>query len=234
MELDYNKIKETISNLKTSMEYIEGITDEMEKKIHTTLPLQRELIELENIINKSKDEYSENIIAQLKNKKEAVKLKISLIYEFELLFNQALDEVYDFVQKHNFRPDKLKKHSDKEIVLMYNMYLIESKQNYNKCMKNLNEYVQNAPVSNLIELVNSQFQLTGHNRFYLKENIVMSLYCRNLKKTIQNVLNKNNFNLLRIIMHKYHSEDERQISPIEMLKAIVLYFNRKSVKPINP
>ncbi len=151
MELDYNKIKETISNLKTSMEYIEGITDEMEKKIHTTLPLQRELIELENIINKSKDEYSENIIAQLKNKKEAVKLKISLIYDVELLFNQAVDDMYDFVQQYNFRPDKLRKYSDKEIVLLYDLYLIDGKMNFNKCMRNLNKYVLNVSECNLIE-----------------------------------------------------------------------------------
>ncbi len=60
----------------------------------------------------------------------------------------------------------------------------------------------------------------------------MSTYCSDLKKLVKEISNKSNFNLLRLIIHKYHSKIEMHISPIEMLKAIILHFNKKSVEPI--
>lgn len=228
MELDYNKINETISNLKASIEYIDSVTDDLRKTTHTIHPLLREIKELESHIDSNKGIYSENIIDQL-IKKKALCNKLSVINEVDLLFNQVIDDMYDFVQSYNFRPDKIKKYSDKEIELLYDFYYLERKTGFNKCIKILNEYFLNVSDCHLIELLNSQLQLTGLSRFYLKDDIVMSFYCSDLKELVKNLMIKSQFHKLKIVVNNQRGISDGLLSPFEMLKAIIYYFNRKIV-----
>ena len=90
-------------------------------------------------------------------------------------------------------------------------------------MKNLNEYVQNETNHHLIEFINSQLQLTGLNRFYLKDDIVMSYYCLDWKKLISDMSSKTQ----RKVVIKYRGKSSEPISPLEMLKAIISFFNKR-------
>ena len=87
MELDLNKFKVAISNIITSIEYIEGVTEDFKKTTHTIHPLQREIKELENYIEIHKGIYSENIIKKLIEKREDISLKLNNIFEADLMYN---------------------------------------------------------------------------------------------------------------------------------------------------
>ena len=229
MEFDIIKFKEAISNLITSIEYIQGVTDDFKKTTHTIHPLQREINEQQIFIDSQKGKYSDNIIAKLVEKKEVLNQKLQLIYEVELMFNQSIDDMYDFVQKYNFRPDKLKKYSDSEIVSLYNIYQISKKTNLSNCRKELYEYTLSISQFDLIELINTQFQLTGLKRFYLKDNLMTSYYCNDLKISLDYILDKNRFYLVKEIVNRYGNCIDRLMSPLEMLQAIISFLSRKNV-----
>jgi len=234
MDFDLNKFKEAISTIITSIEYIEGVTDDFKKITHSVHPLQREIKELENLIRTNYGLHDENIIKQLIEKKEELSLKLSTINDTDLMYNQVIEYMYDFVQQYNFRPGKLKKYTDKEIVFLYDLYLFEKKTTFTQCMRNLNQYIQNSANCHLIELINSQLQLTGFNRFYLKDDIVMSYYCNDLKNLIKDMSSKSQFHLLETVVHKHRGEARGLISPSEILKAIISYFNRRKADIQNP
>ena len=230
-ELDYIKIKENISRLQESIGYIGSVMDEIRNISNNKLQIIRELNKLKKAINETKlaSSVDENLLSMLIENEKEISNQLNTLSEIELNFEHAIDDMYDFVQQYNFRPEKLKKHSDREIVYLYYLHLLFKKYGFTRSIIHLHDFILTVENSEFVEIINSQFSLTGFNKFYLKNNTIRSIYCDDLKTTLLNHLYKSNFKFLQVLFQKHFGDGKGQITLLDLLYVIVLHVNKRTI-----
>lgn len=224
MESNLTKIIQSISEINSSVNYIDSVMDKIKLIKHLPLDLQRQI----NTLKKQLEACDETDFQKIDISDSLKKLELELeqVKEITLTFDSMIELLYDFINNYNFRPEKLRKFSAKEIEYLYHLNLLTTKCGITKCIRELKKCLEVIPVVELLEIINSQLQLTGYNRFILKDGIIKSMYCIDLKKTIFTALKKEgSFNDVITLINKYSTNTGRKYSPLDLLKAFIAKYN---------
>lgn len=233
MENKIIKIEETINQLISSIEYLnEHITD-VESISHSILPIQRKIKELNQQIQLEKGQSQQNkpLINDLCKQEYELQERLNTVSSIESRLPNVMELISSFLRKHNYKIERLNELSEKELLVVDNLYKISIPSTLSRGRTVLQSYLKEVSNDVLIQLMNSKFRLRGYKRFYLDEGKIASKYCEDLRAIMNEVLDNNNNSfrgLINIIKAKY-PDKTKYIRPIDVLRAIISHYNKRQV-----
>lgn len=231
MKASIEEIGEVIEQLLTSIEYLNEHVSSANTLSHTVLPIQRKIKEINQQLKIQRSQNSQNkqYISQLCEEEHQLHITLKEVSTIELNLSSALASMSSFIEKHKVRKDILTKYSEKELQILSNLHTLNIASSLNQGRMVLNKYVAEVSDNALIDLLNVKFRLSGYKRFYYEDGKVNSKYCIDLKSTLLQIFDKKNFRELVDIIKGTYGAEQRQLKPIEVLKIIIKYYNKRKV-----
>jgi hypothetical protein len=232
MKFDTTTIEQALDNMITNLELLDTHMEEIKKSKHKILAIQRQIKDINDQISIERNKHPQNktYITTLCDKDYLLQLELKATSRLETKLSETMEAIYMFLNNHYQNTTLIQKLTDGDIKMVNDIYQLNSAQSLSKSRPILLDYVTMVSDADLIELVNTKFELTGYKRFYLENESISSIYCNDLKAILLDALSIDNFSGLVTIIRDTVGNKHILLKPIQILQSIITYHNKRKIK----